>query len=248
MKKQFIKISSWMLDLGLTASELIVFAVIHAYTGFKGEFSGDPAWLALWARIDEAELGAVLESLAEQKIVIRKRGLCGQPAYMSVFPDDSRRSSHNINNINNIDHIDNIDRSISSIDKIGRPAPYEGAGRASVIEDINIGRAASASGAGRPSAKEYDEKNRGDGAKNERGRSARRTDGGKPKPTSAAERGLTPDEIQELIKPYKHIWEVPVYELIEKEAAFRKKLIEEEERQKALEAGRIEEAAAPCRG
>ena len=83
MKEQFIKIFSWMKDLGLSSEELVVFAVIYAYTGFRGSFDGDPGWLAQWARVGAADVYALLEGLCVKGLIVKARGAYGSVCYKS---------------------------------------------------------------------------------------------------------------------------------------------------------------------
>lgn len=103
MKEQFIKIFSWMKDLGLSSEELVVFAVIYAYTGFRGSFDGDPGWLAQWARVGAADVYGLLEGLSGKGLIIKARGPYGNACYKSCVSGAapagrSGAARYNINN------------------------------------------------------------------------------------------------------------------------------------------------------
>ena len=85
MKNQYVRIYSWMTELGLAAGELIVFAMIHAYTLFNGCFEGDRAWLAAWSCTSVGGVGALLDGLVGRRLIGRTVGARGGEAYASLL-------------------------------------------------------------------------------------------------------------------------------------------------------------------
>ena len=92
MQEQFIKVCSWMTRLGLSASELLAFAIIHAYTGFKGEYDGSFSWISKWIGTTSGEAARLVQSLVDRGIVYpcTKNG-CGEAFRSSYIDGASKR-------------------------------------------------------------------------------------------------------------------------------------------------------------
>ena len=69
MATQYVKLYAWMTELGLSAAEMIVYALVSAYTGFKGSFDGSRAWLSKWIGSSVGETSEVLESLSAKGLI-----------------------------------------------------------------------------------------------------------------------------------------------------------------------------------
>ncbi len=73
-----------MRELGLTAAEMIVFAIVSSYTGFRGAFSGEIAWLSTWLGTDGEKARSVLDSLVGKGLVVHSVNSYGHPVYKSA--------------------------------------------------------------------------------------------------------------------------------------------------------------------
>ena len=121
MTKQYVKLYSWMTELGLSAAELIVYALVLAYTGFKGGFDGSAAWLSKWIGTSVRETAEVLESLCLKGLIYS----CGRSGNAEIFkstaipggaaPKKAAKPGNGNNTIDN--NIDTIENNIDPIDK-----------------------------------------------------------------------------------------------------------------------------------
>ncbi len=120
MKEQYTIIYSWMLDLGLSPSELLAFALIKSYTDFKDSYSGDLSFLAKWAGTSISSIGQILDQLISKGVVTSFCGPYKRMNYKACVCGriPQRKAAHNnINNINNNmdNNIDNnMDNSIDN--------------------------------------------------------------------------------------------------------------------------------------
>ncbi|MBO4385133.1 MAG: hypothetical protein J5854_06915 [Clostridia bacterium] len=107
-----------MRELDLSAAETVLFAIISAYTSFKGQFDGEMKWLSSWIGTDGAMAEELLAGLAEKGLVETCRNSYGHTVYKaSRLGGTLDAGGHKYNNIDNtIDKT--IDTSIDpSIDK-----------------------------------------------------------------------------------------------------------------------------------
>lgn len=86
MSEQFIKLHTWMTELGLNPSELIVFAVIHGYTASCGEYHGGVEVLGKWTGLRRQHVYPFLKSLADKGLIKQTRASGGRhaAAYISL--------------------------------------------------------------------------------------------------------------------------------------------------------------------
>lgn len=138
INRQFVKLYSWMNDLGLSLAETVVFALIFSYTEFKGRFDGTTGWLAGWTHTTEMETARILADLINRGLIFCAGRVKGVTFYKSVSIDSIDNYKYSIdsidknNNNNSIDSIDNRNKnnSIDSIDsragaaRDGRPRKY----------------------------------------------------------------------------------------------------------------------------
>ena len=194
MKQQFIKIWSWMTELGLNAYELLVLSIIHSYTTFKGGFDGSVSWIARWADLTAEQTQEVIDGLIEKRLVYLLRRNSGINVYKTTFLEGSAGvmapapKAHIINTIDSIDPIDNKSLKSISIDPIDPIDPIDNKSFKSISIDPIVSD-------GRPGSREGEKKN------------ALPADAEKTKPR------FTPEEIAELIAPYGCITDVPLEEL-----------------------------------
>ena len=69
MSEQFIKLHSWMTEIGLSGNELIVFAVIHHYTQWKGGYSGGMEPLMQLTGVGRRSAFYIVDKLIKKNLV-----------------------------------------------------------------------------------------------------------------------------------------------------------------------------------
>ncbi|MBR3381431.1 MAG: hypothetical protein IKG85_00100 [Clostridia bacterium] len=220
MKNQYIKIWSWMTELGLSAPELLALSVIHAYTTFKGGFDGMTSWLAGWVCLTSRETQVVLKGLMAKGLICVARGSGGSEVLKTTFLEgglsecrpSGKFASHNINNIGDIDNIDPIDKKdkISNIDHIDHIDNIDTITGSKNLSDKTIGN--------------IPEKT-------------------SPEPSEKAvkkEKPLTKEEIEEIIAPYENVADVPLEELSQRIRAFNERKARETQKCSAEEASQPE--------
>lgn len=79
MKKGYITIQEWMLELGLTPSQLIAYAVIYGFSqAEQGTYFGGASYIARWAhvclRTAKSDLAALEQKGLIVKSEIKRRG------------------------------------------------------------------------------------------------------------------------------------------------------------------------------
>ncbi len=219
-------IHRWMLEKGLSATELLAFAMIHSYTIYKGCFDGDRIWFSVWCRADASEIDRIIDGLLAKGYVSRSRGRFGRDVYKSRFTAEGRLTggasalgtsretnglNNNINIINNIDSIHNIEKenkkdsmnNMDSIDNIDN------------MDNINDTVFKNSSF---ESMDSMDNKGAGDREK------IRET--AKPPAEDMKLKGSITKELFELIAPYESLPEVPPEVLKEKLDILRQRVAE----------------------
>lgn len=78
MSEQFVKLHSWMTELGLNPSELIAFAVIHHYTVYQGGYAGGALALAKWCGIAKSNIYHVIETLIGKQLIVKLKASKGR--------------------------------------------------------------------------------------------------------------------------------------------------------------------------
>ena len=78
MSEQFVKLHTWMTELGLNPSELIAFAVIHHYTVYQGGYAGGALALAKWCGIAKSKIYRVIDKLIEKEYVVKLKASKGR--------------------------------------------------------------------------------------------------------------------------------------------------------------------------
>lgn len=78
MSEQFVKLHSWMTELGLNPSELIAFAVIHGYTVSCGSYKGGMEMLGKWCGVSRQHAYRYLQPLIEKGLVKQTQGSGGR--------------------------------------------------------------------------------------------------------------------------------------------------------------------------
>jgi len=105
-----------MKKLGLSSGELIAFAMIYAYTGFRGSYDGDLRFIAEWSRTPQEELSDMLDGMCLKRVIERTCGRYGNICYRSIVTAaaalSAKPAADNINNINNINDINDIKKRI----------------------------------------------------------------------------------------------------------------------------------------
>lgn len=84
MSEQFVKLHTWMTELGLNPSELIVFAVIHGYTVSCGSYKGGMEMLGKWCGVSRQHAYRYLQPLIEKGLVKQTQGSGGRNAAVYV--------------------------------------------------------------------------------------------------------------------------------------------------------------------
>ena len=123
MSEPFVKLHSWMTGLGLSASELICFAVIHGYTEYAGGYQGGMEALGKWCGLARSHVYPVIKSLTDKQLIAQTSPSKGRNAavYVSLgkpshigtvegrltVPYSDGKPSHIGTHIDNIDNIDN---------------------------------------------------------------------------------------------------------------------------------------------
>ena len=119
MSEQFVKLHTWMTELGLNPSELIVFAVIHGYTASCGEYHGGVEVLGKWTGLRRQHVYPFLKSLVDKGLIRQTRTSGGRhaAAYISLVNRPNIGQFDGRLTVRNRDgkpseigtHIDNID-------------------------------------------------------------------------------------------------------------------------------------------
>lgn len=90
-KTDYITIQGWMLDLGLSRTELLVYATIHGYTrDQKHWFHGSLKYLAEWAGSNERSVRRILRSLEEAGLLITRSENGKVNGYIAKVPDTEK--------------------------------------------------------------------------------------------------------------------------------------------------------------
>jgi hypothetical protein len=71
----WITVADWMLDLGLNARELMVFALVYGVCSHNERYFGSREHTAKWARCTADTAGRVLASLTEQGLLVKQEEL-----------------------------------------------------------------------------------------------------------------------------------------------------------------------------
>lgn len=84
--QRYIVIQDWMLELGLTASELAAFALIYGFSqDGESDYHGSVAYVAKWCSVKERQARAILRRLVELGIVTMVE-YPGKESHYSVTP------------------------------------------------------------------------------------------------------------------------------------------------------------------
>lgn len=127
MSEPFIKLNMWMAsELNLSGNELIIFAVIHSYTEYKGGYDGGASQLGKWAGVSRQNVYRYLAPLIERGYV-EAHGTGGRKPTVYVSKASNRLKLRQLKNMSDEPTVSNRDSKPSQIE-----TPID------IIDDCNI--------------------------------------------------------------------------------------------------------------
>ena len=69
----YLNIQDWMLELDITTTELIIYAVIHSFSqDGSSTFKGSQSYLAKWAKCSRQQVNVLIKNLRDKKLIVVK--------------------------------------------------------------------------------------------------------------------------------------------------------------------------------
>ena len=69
----YLTIQDWMLELDITITELIIYAVIHSFSqDGSSTFKGSQSYLAKWAKCSRQQVNVLIKNLRDKKLIVVK--------------------------------------------------------------------------------------------------------------------------------------------------------------------------------
>lgn len=94
-KQRYIVIQEWMLELGLSGSELLAYALIYGFCqDGESDFHGSAAYVARWCGVSREWAVRILGKLVDIGLIVRKGGEAGYPVRYSLPVGGCEESSH----------------------------------------------------------------------------------------------------------------------------------------------------------